>query len=85
MEAWGARPTVKKFLKDITTGIDGKTYDAIRVYMLLGVIVFLGCTTWHLYDDNIFSFIEFGTGLAAIFAGGGAGIGFKQKTEPEAT
>jgi len=74
---------MKKFLKDITTGIDGKTYDNIRVGILVGVIAYIGCTGWYLWDDNTFDFIGFGTGLAAILAGGGAGIGIKAKTEPQ--
>lgn len=72
-----------KFFKDILTGIDGSTYDNIRVYMLLGVLVYLGSSLWHLYDDNLFDFVAFGTGFAAILAAGGAGIMFKKETEPK--
>ena len=71
-----------KIIKDILTGVDGVTYDNVRVYMFLGVLTYLGCTVYHLWDDNAFDFIAFGTGLAAMLAGGGAGIGFKAKTEP---
>ena len=63
-----------KCFKDILTGIDGTTYDNIRVYMLLGVLVYLSCTVWHLYDENIFEFQNFAIGFAAILAGGGAGM-----------
>lgn len=72
-----------KLLKDILTGIDGITYDNIRVYMFLGVLVYLGSTLWHLYDDNAFDFVLFGTGFAAILAAGGAGILLKKDTEPK--
>lgn len=75
---------MKKLIKDILTGIDGESYDNVRVYMLLGVLTYVGCTVWHLYDENVFEFVNFGTGLAAILAGGGAGIGLKAKTEPGA-
>ena len=72
-----------KFFKDILTGIDGKTYDNIRVYMMFSVFVFLGSSVWHLYDENVFDPVAFGSGLAAIFAAGGAGILMKKDTEPK--
>ena len=71
-----------KLFKDILTGIDNKTYDNVRVYMLLGVLTYLACTVYHLYDDNVFDFVAFGSGFGVIMAGGGAGIGLKMKTEP---
>jgi hypothetical protein len=72
-----------KLLKDILTGIDGQTYDNVRVYMLFGIITYLVCAAWHLYDENVFEFQNFAIGFAAILAGGGAGIGFKSGTEPK--
>jgi hypothetical protein len=71
-----------KILKDITTGIDGKTYDNVRVYMLIGVCAYLALTGYHLWDDNAFDWIGFASGFGIILAGGSAGLGLKAHTEP---
>lgn len=74
-----------KLLKDITTGIDGKTYDNVRCYMLVGVLAYLALTGYHLWDDNAFDWIGFASGFGIILAGGSAGIGLKAQTEPKGT
>ena len=70
-------------IKDCITGISGEDYDVIRVLLVISVIFFFLFSGWHLLYDHIFSAMDFGTGLAAIFTGAGAGIGFKAKTEPQ--
>ena len=73
------------FLTDLLTSRDGVSFDPIRVGMILGGLGILGFTGWDVVQNHThFNAVEFGTGLAAIFAGGGIGIGAKAKDEPDA-
>ncbi|PXA91193.1 amino acid ABC transporter substrate-binding protein [Caulobacter sp. D4A] len=73
------------FLNDLVTTRDGVSFDPIRVGMILGGLGVLAFTGWDVVANQAhFNAVEFGTGLAAIFAGGGFGIGAKVKDEPDA-
>ncbi|WP_020476604.1 hypothetical protein [Zavarzinella formosa] len=73
-----------KVLKDCVTGINGDDYDVGRVLWLafgLGFLLFTAYGVWH---DVHFDLSSFGINAGAILGGGGAGIGMKSKTEPDA-
>ncbi len=74
---------MKNFYKNILTGKDNATYDISRVMLGLSTITFLGISIFAVIQGQIWHPMEFGTGLSAILAGGGAGIGLKAHTEPE--
>ncbi len=79
--------TLPKPLKDLLTGPDGTTYDAMRVAFLFGVGTFLMLSGVDLFaHKHPFNPVSFGTGFAAITGGTGAGIAIKQiaKSEPPA-
>ena len=69
-------------LNDCITGIDGKTVDPARLYLLLAVAVFLGGAIASVWMSHSLDFQAFGIGFGALLAGGGLGIGAKAKTEP---
>jgi len=73
-----------KLIKDILTGIDGRTYDAARVYLVPGVLLFLGLTGYAVFKGQPWNPVEFGTGFGVLLAGAGAAIKLKEKTEPGA-
>jgi hypothetical protein len=64
------------------TGKDNKTIDIARILWALGCISFLGCAFYALYKGQNWDAVAFGTGFAALLAGGGAAIGLKKGTEP---
>lgn len=74
---------MREFTKQIFTGKDKSTYDVGRVLWVLGVLVYLGLAILASIQMQPWHPMEFGTGLSAILAGGGIGIGVKSHTEPE--
>ena len=71
-------------LKQMFTGKDNKTLDLGRVLWAKAVLAFLGLAFYGVYKGNPVDYMAFGTGLAAVLAAGGAAIGFKAKSEPDA-
>ena len=71
-------------LKQMFTGKDNKTLDLGRVLWAKAVLAFLGLAIYGVYKGNPVDYMAFGTGLAAVLAAGGAAIGFKAKSEPDA-
>lgn len=76
------RRTLKKVLKDCATGIDGETYDVVRVLVILACVELLILQAKYLFITHEFSAQDFGVGFGAILAAGGAALGFKERTEP---
>ena len=71
-------------LKQMFTGKDNKTIDLGRVLWAKAVVAFLGIGFYGIYNGNPMDYLAYGTGLAAVLAAGGAAIGLKSKTEPDA-
>ncbi|BCS53300.1 hypothetical protein GSbR_21740 [Geobacter sp. SVR] len=75
---------MNQLLNDWLTGIDGKTFDPSRACLLAAVGVFLFLSIWAVVHlKQTWSAQDFGIGLGAILAGGGAGVALKSKTEPK--
>jgi len=72
-----------EMLKQSFTGKDNQTIDIGRILWALGCLSFLGCAGFALYKGQNWDAVAFGTGFAALLAGGGAAIGLKKGTEPE--
>jgi hypothetical protein len=72
------------FLNDLLTTRDGVSFDVIRVGMVVAGAALILFAGWDVIaNKTAFNAMEFGTGIAAILAGGGAGIGAKRKDEPD--
>lgn len=71
-------------LKQMFTGKDNKTLDLGRVLWAKAVVAFLAIGFYGIYNGNPMDYLAYGTGLAAVLAAGGAAIGLKSKTEPDA-
>lgn len=71
-------------ISDCLTGIDGKTYDPARIYLLGAVAVFFAGAVVTIWHSKTLDFQAFGIGFGALLAGGGLGISLKSKTEPQA-
>lgn len=73
------------FLLDLVTTRDGVSWDPIRVGVIVSGASLIALAAWDVaVNKQPFNALEFGGGLAAIFAGGGFGIGAKRKDEPDA-
>lgn len=71
-------------LKHVSTSRDGESYDVIRVGMILSGAALIFLAGWDVIVHRAaFDALQFGTGVAAILFGGGAGIGAKRKDEPD--
>lgn len=71
-----------KFFRDMFTGKDNKTYDIGRVLWFQSVQAFVLLSVYAIYKGGEFDPITWGAGIAALIAGGGAGIKLKADTEP---
>lgn len=70
---------------DLVTTRDGESIDPIRVGMIVSGASLIGLAVYAVVvNKQPFDALQFGTGLAAIFAGGGFGIGQKRNDEPDA-
>jgi hypothetical protein len=75
---------MKLLLLHIFSGPDNQTTDVARVLWAVGVVSFIGFAGWHVIANHQFDPMAYGTGLGAVLAGGGAGVGLKYKAEPGA-
>jgi hypothetical protein len=71
-----------KLLNDLLTGKDNQTHDIGRYLWAAGVLVYLGLSIFAIIKGQPWNPTEYGIGLGAVLAGGGAGIALKVKTEP---
>lgn len=74
-----------KFIRDILTGIDGQTYDSIRVGIAVALSTAIGAVITQLVKGQPVDLLAFGGAVAAILGAGGFGIAQKAKTEPGGT
>lgn len=73
-----------KLFVDILTGIDGESFDIIRVLALVSVAMALALEAYVVIcKGQPFDVQAFGIGMGAVFAAAGAALAMKSKTEPE--
>ena len=70
-----------KFIKDILTGIDGKTYGMGRVSGLLGLLAFLGNSTAAIMMKSVWDQQAYAMGCGASAAGLGILLKLKEGVE----
>lgn len=76
---------LRDFLNDLVTSRDGKSFDPIRVGMIVSGVSLIGLAGYDVViNKQPFDPLSFGSGTAALLAGGGVGIGAKRKDEPDA-
>jgi hypothetical protein len=71
-----------KVVKHMATGLDGETYDFMRIIPALGGLALIVYTGYHMYAHGQFDPMSFGAGLGGLYGGTGIGLGAKAKTEP---
>jgi hypothetical protein len=75
---------IKKFIKDILTGIDNETFDHGRVMSLFSFISYVGYAVVNLALSHPWGAMDFAGGLSALAVGFGVHLKLKQDTEPGA-
>jgi len=76
---------MRKFLRDLFTGKDNKTWDLGRVMWAKGTVVYFAMTLYSLYKGIAVDPLNWATGFGAILAAGGAAIMLKKNDEPAPT
>ena len=74
---------MEKFIRDILTEDDNRTWCIARVVVLFGVMSFIVLATIHVWHNATFSPSDFGMGLGSILGGGGVIIGGKAATQKD--
>jgi len=75
---------VNQIIKDCLTTANGEDFDVGRILLVIVIISFICYSGIDiLYLKHTFNPMGYGTGAGGLLAGGGAGIGFKAKTEPQ--
>lgn len=81
---------IKKVIHDSLTGIDGKTYDPVKVIgypsSILAIGVYLGSALFALHKSGTLDYVAYGTGFGLLMTGLlaiAAGVAVKSHTEPK--
>lgn len=73
------------FLLDLVTSRDGVSWDPIRVGVIISGASLIGLAGYGvIINKQPFDALSFGSGIGALMAGAGLGIGAKHKDEPDA-
>lgn len=70
-----------KFLNDLFTEADNATFDMKRLLWAVGVVTGLGFQGYAIFKGQTFSIQDFGIGLGAMLAAGGAALSMNAKSE----
>ena len=74
---------MSEILKQLLTGKDNNTHDLFRWLSMVSVLTALGLEVYSVVMlHKTFDMQAYGLGLAAVFAGAGAGLKLKEGTEP---
>ena len=70
---------------DLVTTRDGVSWDPIRVGVILAGATLIFLSAWDvIVNKQAFNALTFGSGVGALMAGAGVGIGAKRQDEPNA-
>lgn len=70
-----------KLLNDLFTEADNQTFDMKRLLWSVGVVSGLGFQGYAIFKGQTFSIQDFGIGLGAMLAAGGAALSMNRKAE----
>ncbi len=73
---------MNRFINDILTGINNKTFDIGRVGIAVTLLFYLIFESIKIAITHTFHEIDFAVGAITILTGGACGLALKYKTEP---
>ena len=72
---------VKKFLNDMFTEVDNRTFDLSKVLALMAVVNGLALTVYEVvWKGTTFNFQDYGVGVGLLFGGLAAVLTFKKES-----
>ena len=72
---------IKKFLNDLFTEVDNRTFDLSKVLAVMAVINGLGLTIYEVvWKGTTFNMESYGLGVGLLFGGLAAVLTFKKET-----
>jgi hypothetical protein len=72
---------MKKLVKDCLTGIDNQTYDFMRVFTCVALLVYFAMQFFSI--DETWNPVQFAEGFGLIMVATGASLHLKRETEPK--
>ena len=72
-----------KIIKDLFTGIDGKTQDIGRWSWAMSMFALFAIVTANIYHNAVIDLVAFSQAVGAIVLAHGGAIFVKARTEPE--
>ena len=73
--------TIKKFLNDMLTEVDNRTFDLSKVLALMAVVNGLALTVYEVvWKGTQFNFQDYGVGVGLLFGGLAAVLTFKKES-----
>lgn len=76
---------MNKLMKDMSTGIDGESFDFVRVLGMLTIVVALGLSVYVVvWKTQTWDIQTFGLGIGLVFASVAGALKLKESTEPKA-
>jgi hypothetical protein len=57
---------MNKLFTDFFTENDGTTFCPVRMFSLMGGLVFFACVVWAVYHNKMFDPVQYGTGLGLM-------------------
>lgn len=71
-----------KFLRDILTETDGKSYELIALLGSLAIVFAIGLQVYVTYNTKTFDILNFSTGIGALLVSIGGGQRIKPQIGP---
>jgi hypothetical protein len=73
-----------KIIKDMSTCIDGESYDFGKIFGAVIILVFLGISIYaYVITRQVFDPMNYGAGAGSLFGGIGIHLFMKKDTEPK--
>ena len=74
---------MRKYLQNLLTETDNKTFCPVRIIAILGALQYLGISAAHYIQHHIFDPQGYAVGFGALLGGIGVALGLKKDTPKE--
>lgn len=72
-----------KIISDPLTGADNATWNLIKILQTIGFFTFIFLSILDVSKTKDFEYVQFASGLAIIFSGGGLGVFLQSGADPK--
>lgn len=71
---------MKKYLQDLLTETDNKTFCPVRIIAILGALQYLGLAVVNYAQHGVFDAQNYAIGFGALLGGVGVALGLKKES-----